>query len=287
MNFSDKIFNFIVKIIAILSLSIIALIVFFIFKESIKLFQNYSFFNFIFGKKWKPLGESPTLGIFPMILSTIYISFLALLIAFPVSIGAALFISFFAKKKYKNIIHSFIAILAGIPSVVYGFIGLLVVVKFMETKFNRTSGESLLVGAFVLAIMIIPYIVSSCEESFTKIYNKYGHSSEALGVEKDYMIWHLILPSAKRSILAGAALSLGRAMGETMAVMMVIGNAPMMPTLLGKVETIPSLIALEIGSAEIGSLHYYGLYASGFILMVILIIINIVFQRIKNSAMED
>ncbi|MBP1889713.1 phosphate transport system permease protein [Clostridium moniliforme] len=287
MNLKDKLFRLIIKLIAILSLSIIALIIIFIFKESIKLFKEYSFTKFIFSKDWNPLGEPPELGILPMILSTLYISFLAILIATPISTCAALYISFFLNKKYKKLIHSFISILAGIPSIVYGFIGLLVVVKFIEVTFNRESGESVLAGAIVLAIMIIPYIIGNLEESFSKIYKKYGKDSNSLGVSKNYMILNLILPSAKRSVIASIVLSLGRAMGETMAVMMVIGNAPLMPKLLGKAETIPSLLALEVGSAELKSLHYYGLYASGFILMVVLIIINIVFQKIKNSVIEE
>lgn len=283
MKFKDRLFKYIVKIIAFLSLSVMALIVLFIFKESIALFKSYPFFKFILGTEWKPLSNSPKLGILPVILGTIYLSFLALAMALPIALGGALFICFYVKDKNKKLIHSFIAILAGIPSIVYGFIGLLVVVKFMENHFSMTSGESLLAGAFVLAIMIIPYIISSCEESFSKVYGKYGNSSKALGVSKDYMIMKLILPAAKKSILAGTVLALGRAMGETMAVMMVIGNSPMMPKLLGKVQSIPSLIALEMGSAEVGSLHYYGLYGAGFVLMIILILINIIFQNFKNS----
>lgn len=287
MNIRDKLFKLIIKVIAIISLSLIALIVLFIFKESIALFKDYSFTKFIFSKEWNPLSDPVELGILPMILSTLYISFLAILIATPIAIGAALYISFFVNKRLKNLIHSFISILAGIPSVIYGFIGLLVVVKFIEITFNKESGESVLAGAIVLSIMIIPYIISNLEESFTKIYNKYGKASSSLGVSKNYMILNLIIPSAKRSIIASIVLALGRAMGETMAVMMVIGNAPIMPKLLGKAETIPSLLALEVGSSELHSLHYYGLYASGFVLMIVLIIINIVFQRVKDSVIKE
>lgn len=287
MNIRDKLFKLIIKVIAIISLSLIALIVLFIFKESIALFKDYSFTKFIFSKEWNPLSDPVELGILPMILSTLYISFLAILIATPIAIGAALYISFFVNKRLKNLIHSFISILAGIPSVIYGFIGLLVIVKFIEITFNKESGESVLAGAIVLSIMIIPYIISNLEESFTKIYNKYGKASSSLGVSKNYMILNLIIPSAKRSIIASIVLALGRAMGETMAVMMVIGNAPIMPKLLGKAETIPSLLALEVGSSELYSLHYYGLYASGFVLMIVLIIINIVFQRVKDSVIKE
>lgn len=283
MNFKDKIFRNLIKLVSIISLSIIALIVSFIFKESLELFKVQSFYEFIFGLQWKPLSNNPKLGILPIILSTVYISVLALIIALPVSIGAALFISFSLNENKKKIVKSFIAILAGIPSVVYGFVGLLVVVKFMETHLNMASGESLLAGAIVLAVMITPYIIDSAEETFSKVYERYGKASEILGVSKEYMIKNLILPVARKSLLSGSILALGRAMGETMAVMMVIGNSPIMPKLLGKTQTIPALIALEMGSAEIGSKHYYGLYGAGLVLMIILIIINIVFQKIKGS----
>lgn len=283
MNFKDKIFRNLIKLVAILSLSIIAIIVIFIFKESLELFKVQAFYEFIFGLQWKPLSNTPKLGILPIILSTVYISVLALIIALPISIGAALFISFSLNENKKKIVKAFIAILAGIPSVVYGFVGLLVVVKFMEKHLNMASGESLLAGSIVLAVMITPYIIDSAEETFSKIYERYGKASEILGVSKEYMIKNLILPVARKSLLSGSILALGRAMGETMAVMMVIGNSPIMPKLLGKTQTIPSLIALEMGSAEIGSKHYYGLYGAGFVLMIILIIINIVFQKIKGS----
>lgn len=283
MNFKDKIFRNSIKLVAILSLSIIALIVIFIFKESLGLFKVQSFYEFMFGIQWKPLSNSPKLGILPIILSTVYISVLALIIALPVSIGAALFISFSLNENKKKIVKAFIAILAGIPSVVYGFVGLLVVVRFMEKHLNMASGESVLAGAIVLAVMITPYIIDSSEETFSKVYERYGKASEILGVSKEYMIRKLILPVARKSLLSGSILALGRAMGETMAVMMVIGNSPIMPKILGKTQTIPALIALEMGSAEIGSKHYYGLYGAGFVLMIILIIINIVFQKIKGS----
>src|SRR5699024_9983822 len=139
--------------------------------------------------------------------------------------------------------RSIIDILAGVPSVVYGFIGLLVLVKFFEIRYSFPSGESVLAGGILLSIMMLPFVISTCEESMKRIYETYLPSSNAIGVSKSYMIRKLILPNSKRSILASAVLALGRGMGETMAVMMVIGNSPIMPKLLGRAQTIPSLIA--------------------------------------------
>ena len=166
---------------------------------------------------------------------------------------------------------------------IYGFIGLLVLVKFLEIKFEFPTGESVLAGGIVLSIMMLPFIISTCEESMEKVYAEYSGYSNALGVSKSYMIRKIVLPNSKRSILASIVLALVRGMGETMAVMMVIGNAPIMPKMLGKCQTIPSLIALEMGMAEVGSLHYHGLYASGFVLMMILLIINIILYIIKRK----
>ena len=159
----------------------------------------------------------------------------------------------------------------------------MVVIKFFETKFLFAAGESVLAGGIILSIMMLPFIISTCEESMEKIYNEYSTYSNALGTSKSYMIRKVILPNSKRSILASTVLALSRGMGETMAVMMVIGNAPIMPKLLGKCQTIPSLIALEMGMAEVGSLHYHGLYAAGFVLMMILLIINILLYIIKRK----
>ncbi len=279
----EKIFSFFVRGCAFFSVSLLAFILFFIIKESIPIFKKVSIFQYLFGTGWRPLSNPPSFSIFPMILSTLYVSIVAIIIALPIGVGCALFLANFIKEEIKEIIKTLIHILAAIPSVIYGFIGLLVLVKFFENYFSLSSGESILCGGILLSIMILPYIISTCEESMTKIHKKYKISSCALGVSKWHMVYHLILPASRKSILAGTILALGRAMGETMAVMMVIGNAPIFPKLLGKGQTIPSLIALEMGSAQVESLHYHAIFASGLVLMVLLFIINIIFYYMKKN----
>lgn len=279
----NSIFKGIVSFLTLFSVLILSFIIFFILKESTVFFKEVSITNFIFGKRWNPLGPADKLAIFPIILGTIYVSIIGIIIAFPIGIGNAIVLSSYTNGKVKRIIRSIVDILAGIPSVIYGFIGLLVLVKFLEIKFEFPTGESVLAGGIVLSIMMLPFIISTCEESMEKVYNEYSGYSNALGVSKSYMIRNIVLPNSKRSILASIVLALGRGMGETMAVMMVIGNAPIMPKLLGKCQTIPSLIALEMGMAEVGSLHYHGLYASGFVLMMILLIINVILYIIKRK----
>src|SRR5699024_471322 len=242
-----------------------------------------SILKFVTGKTWNPLGPSNELGILPIILGTIYVSLVGILISLPIGVGTAIVLSTYTNEKIKRLLTEIIDILAGIPSVVYGFIGLLVIVKSFETKFSFPSGESVLAGGMLLSIMMLPYIISTCAESMEKVYKEYNQLSSALGVSKTYMIRKIVMPKSKRSILAAIVLALGRGMGETMAVMMVIGNSPIMPKLLKKCQTIPSLIALEMGMVEVGSLHYHALFASGFILMIMLFIINIVLHFIKKS----
>ena len=279
----EKIFKYITTFFTIVSLMILSFIILFITKESMVFFKEVGIVNFVFGRRWNPLDSLDKLSIYPIILGTIYISVIGVLIALPLGIGNAIFLSCYMEGKTKKIIRSIIDILAGIPSVIYGFMGLLVLVKFFEVQFSFASGESVLAGGIILSIMMLPFIISTCEESMEKIYTTYSASSNAIGVSKSYMIRKIILPNSKRSLLVSAVLALSRGMGETMAVMMVIGNTPIMPRLLGKSQTIPSLIALEMGMAEVGSLHYHGLYAAGFILMIVLLMINIILYIIKEK----
>lgn len=270
------------KLLTLFSMLLLAFIVIFIFKESFAFFKEVSIFKFITGKTWNPLGSPDKLSIFPIILGTIYVSFIGILIALPIGVGSAVVLSSYTDENMKRIIRGIVDVLAGIPSVVYGFIGLLVLVKFFEVKFSFASGESVLAGGIILSIMMLPYIISTCEETIEKVYRQYAQYSNALGVSKSYMLRKMVIPESRRSILASIVLALGRGMRETMAVMMVIGNAPIMPKLFRKCQTIPSLIALEMGMAEVGSLHYHSLFASGFILMLMLFMINIFLYFIKK-----
>ena len=282
----EKLFSILSIIFTVISIVLLFLVIFFITQESMLIFQEVNFFDFISGLTWNPLASEPTVGILPMILATFYVSMVAVLISLPIGIGCALELAALEDEWLKGFFTSILAVLAGIPSVIYGFIGLLVVVKFLEKTFRLAAGESILSGGIVLAVMVLPYIVSSVAETMEKSYEKYKETSLALGVSKSYMLRALILPNAKGAILTSMILAFSRAMGETMAVMMVIGNSPILPKLLGKSETIPALIALEIGTAGLGSLHYHALFTSGFVLMMFLIFLNALFYLIKKNLTE-
>lgn len=281
LNIGEKLFKWIIKLLTFLSILLLAFIVIFIFNESFVFFKEVPIWKFIMGRSWNPLGPAENLSIFPIILGTIYVSIVGICISLPLGVGIAVILSTYTKDRVKSFIRGVIDVLAGIPSVVYGFIGLLVVVKFFEVRFSFAAGESVLAGGIVLSVMVLPFIVSTCAESMDKIYEEYSQASQALGASKSYMIRNIILPASKRSIIASLVLALGRGMGETMATMMVIGNAPIMPKLFGKTQTIPSLIALEMGMAEVGSLHYHGLFAAGFVLMIMLLLVNVLIYFIK------
>ena len=269
------------------SLSILAFMVWFVFKESLGAIGEVGFKGLLFSSRWQPINTSiHHYGIRNMLLSTLYVSALGVFFAFVVGIGCALFLAIDQTKRKRELLLPAINLLAGIPSVVYGFVGLAVVVRAFE-KFGMASGESVLAGAIVLSVMLLPYVISSSCETMVKIKNKYLLSSEALGVSKWFLASKVVLPKSLKGILVSIILATGRAMGETMAVMMVMGNAPAFPHLLGKGETLSSLIALEMGAAEVGSTHFSALYFAGLTLLFLLLLINVIFFFLDKILLED
>jgi phosphate transport system permease protein len=279
----DKAFIILIKVLTLFSLLLLSFIIIFVFKEGYIFFKEVPILKFITGTTWNPLSDPRNLSIFNIILATLYVSLVAIIIALPIGVGSALLLSGYVKERPRLIIRGLIDIIAGIPSVIFGFIGLMVLVKFFEKFFDFPSGESVLAGGILLAVMVLPYIISTCDETMDKLYRKHSPAAQAMGISKIYILRTIVLPQSLRGIVAATVLAFGRAMGETMAVMMVIGNAPIMPRLLGKCQTIPSLIALEMGMAEVGSLHYHALFAAGFVLIVILLMINVALYYVKRS----
>ena len=245
------------------------------FMEGIKLFRYYPIHNFILGEKWYPLKN--IVGILPFILSTLYTGFIAVLISLPISIFVSTALVFYIKRNNKVMMTVFRTMTA-IPSVIYGLIGFTIIVQGFEKKLNMTSGETIIGGGILLSIMVIPYSLSAIFETMRKLDEKYNKISKSMGVSREYYICRLILPKSIYGILSGMILSFGRAVGETMAVIMLIGNSKIMPSLFSKGETLSGLIALEMGSAEIESFHYYALSSAGFLLIIILISIGFLFE---------
>lgn len=284
----DGIFRVITGLFALITVLLLAFLIWFIFRESLPAIREVGLTELLTGSQWRPLiytGE-PSYGMRNMILSTLYVSILAVIFALVIGVGCALFLACRATERQRTLIMPYIDLLASIPSVVYGFIGLYIVVKFFE-KMGRATGESILSGGIVLSVMILPYMISSCCDTMVHIHNRYHAASRGLGISRWYMASQLVLPASTRGILISMALATGRAMGETMAVMMVMGNSLAFPKLLGKGETISALIAMEMGIAERGSIHYSALYTAGLVLMVLLFAINVVFELLKKKLAKE
>ena len=287
-KFEDQLTRLVLGLLTLVTVALLAFLIYFIFRESIPAIREVGMKELLTGDQWRPLiysGE-PSFGMKNMIASTLYVSALAVVFALVIGVGCAMFLSCAASDRVRTLVMPYIDLLASIPSVVYGFIGLYIVVKFFE-KLGRATGESILAGSIVLSVMILPYMVSSCCDTMVRLRRRYAAASLGLGVSRWYMVSQLVLPASRRGILISMALATGRAMGETMAVMMVMGNSIAFPTLLGKGETISALIAMEMGIAEVGSTHYSALYTAGLTLMVLLFAINIIFELLKKKLAKE
>lgn len=269
----DKIFKNLVYLCTIYSIVMIIVLVTFIIGESYSFFKENSIVSFVLGDKWSALEGFKSFGIFNILMASIFVSILACTISLPLALGGSLFIAFYSRKK--KILRWSIDILAGIPSIVYGFFGLFCIVKVLEKTLKVSSGESLLAGGILLSIMILPYFVSSILDTIENQINLYQRDSLSLGISKEFFIRNIIIKKTMTSMFSSFIVAFSRAIGETMAIMMVIGNTPIFPKLLSKIQTIPSLIALEVGMSEVGSLHYSALFASGLVLLIIVFVINI------------
>lgn len=233
--------------------------------------------EFLSGEEWFPTAKPiAQMGVKPLILGTLWVSFGAILIALPIGLAAAIFLSEIAHKRIRNILKPLIELLAGIPSVVYGFFGLVIIVPLIQQIFDLPVGETGLAGSIILGIMALPTIITISEDAMRNTPRAMKEASLALGATKWQTIYKVVIPYSASGITAGAILGIGRAIGETMAVLMVTGNAAIIPhTLLQPVRTIPATIAAELGEASSGGVHYQALFALGCILFIITLVINL------------
>lgn len=286
-QFRNHLFSVLVIALTILAVITLAFVIYFIVREALPTFQEVSLHDFLLGQRWMPIAYtgSTAFGIFNFIMGTLFVSLIAMLIAVAVSLGAAMFLANVASDRARSLLYPFIDLLAGIPSVVYGFIGLVVLVKFF-IRAGVHTGSCVLAAGILLAIMLLPYLISSFSETMRKAKERYTPAASALGVDPWYAMSTIVLPASGTNLLLSMVLAIGRAMGETMAVMMVMGNANLFPTLLGKGESIAAVIALEMGTAVVGSTHYHALYAAGLVLMVLLFIINIGISLLRRRLLR-
>ncbi|HOS47163.1 MAG TPA: phosphate ABC transporter permease subunit PstC [Bacteroidia bacterium] len=239
--------------------------------------DNITPYSFLTGKEWFPTANPAVqLGVLPLILGTLYVSFVAIIFALPVGLATAIYMAEVADEKTRRVFKPVIELLAGIPSVVYGFFGLIVIVPLIQSTFHLPVGETGLAGSIILGIMALPTIITVSEDALRNTPRSMKEASLALGATRWQTIVRIVIPYSYSGISAAAILGIGRAIGETMAVLMVTGNAAVIPhTLLEPVRTIPATIAAELGEAPANGIHYKALFALGCILFLITLTINL------------
>lgn len=273
---SEQIIEILIKFSGIFSIILVGLIFIFLLKEGISAFKVVNPIDFILGRYWHPISEPPVFGIFSLILGSFTVTLGAALIALPLGIGSAIFIAEVSKGKTKEMLKIGIEFLAAIPSVVIGFIGMVVVAPLVQRVFHLPTGLTALTGSILLAMMAMPTIVSIAEDAITAVPKRYREAALALGATQWQTIWRVVIRDASGGIVAACMLGLGRVIGETMAVMMVTGNAARIPhSLLESVRTLTATIGAEMGETVQGSEHYSALFAIGIVLFIIAFIINL------------
>ena len=280
MKKKEKVFEILFLLTAGFSILAVLMICLFLFANGIPAIHKIGVIDFLFGQKWKPGND--LYGIFPMIVGSLYVTAGAIIFGVPVGLMTAVFLSRFCPKKLHGILKNGIDLLAGIPSVVYGFFGLMIIVPFVRNVFGG-NGSSILTASLLLGMMILPTIISVSESSLNSVPSTYYEGARALGATHERAVFMVMLPAAKSGILAGVILGIGRAIGETMAVIMVAGNQARIPdSILKGVRTLTANIVIEMGYAA--DLHREALIATGVVLFVFILGINMTFNLVKNRS---
>lgn len=279
-KYKEQVMNAVFFIAACASILAVALICLFLFVNGIPAMKEIGVFKFLLGTMWKP-GNN-IYGILPMIMGSIYVTAGAIIIGVPIGILTSVFMASYCPKKVYRFFKSAIDLLAGIPSVVYGFFGLMMLVPLIRDLFHKGNGSSILSASILLGIMILPTIIGVTESAIRAVPSNYYEGSLALGATKERSLFFVVLPAAKSGLIAGVVLGIGRAIGETMAVVMVAGNQARMPAgILRGVRTMTSNIVLEMGYAA--DLHREALIATGVVLFVFILIINFCVARLNKG----
>ncbi len=282
-NFKEKAMQVVFALSACISILAVVLICVFLFANGIPAISEIGVGKFLGGTSWKPSND--IYGIFPMIIGSLYVTAGAMLIGVPIGILTAVFMARFCPKGIYKVAKPAIELLAGIPSVVYGFFGLMVIVPLIRKLFGG-SGTSMLAASVVLGIMILPTIIGVSESAIRAVPESYYEGSLGLGASHERSVFFAVLPAAKSGILAGVILGLGRAVGETMAVVMVAGNQAIIPEKLTQgVRTMTANIVLEMGYAT--DLHREALIATAVVLFVFILLINLTFSVIKRKTANN
>ena len=278
-KFTEVFMKILFLLAACISVAAVALICIFLFANGIPAMSKIGFLDFITGTEWAPSND--VYGIFPMIIGSLYVTAGAILVGVPIGILSAVFMAKFCPKRIYKPLKTMVDLLAGIPSIVYGFFGLMVLVPLVQQLFGG-SGKGVLTASVLLGIMILPTIISISEASIRAVPESYYEGALALGATKERSVFCAVVPAAKSGIVSGVILGIGRAIGETMAIIMVAGNQKIIPeSILSGTRTLTTNIVMEMGYAA--DLHREALIATAVVLFVFILIINLLFSLVKRG----
>ena len=272
---------------ASVSILILGLIVFFLFKEGLPILKVVSTIDFIFGTEWYPTSDPPDFGIWSLIVGSLVVTFFASLIAVPLGVLSAIYIAEIARPLVKEILKPVIELVSGLPSVVLGFLGMVVLAPWIQETFDLPTGLNIANVSIVLAIMAIPTITSISEDALYSVPQEFKEASYALGATRFETIAKVIVPAALSGISTAVILGMARVIGETMVVLMVAGGAAAIPgSIFDSVRPMPASIAAEMGEAPFGGDHYHALFATGVVLFFLTFFFNLIADYISNKFKE-
>ncbi len=280
----ERLISIVLLISALVSLASLGTITFFIFEAGLPLILNVGLGNFLFSSMWNPLAKPPEFGIAGMILGSVWVTVGSIVVGVPLGLAVAIFSAEIAPPRLATMIRPVIQLLAGIPSVIYGFIGLTILAPLVRSTFGG-PGLSVLTAALILGIMILPSVISISEDALRAVPKAYRDGALAVGATHWQTIWYVLVPAARSGIVAGVILGMGRALGETMAVIMMLGNALQVPySLLDSTTTLTSNIGLEMAYAN--GQHRQALFATGVVLFLLIMALNIVANLLTGQTVQ-
>ena len=280
----EIIIKYVFFVFALVSIIVLGLIVFSLFREGLPIFSKVSVSKFLLGMEWYPTSDPPLFGIFPLIVGSLIVTFFATLVAVPLGVLTAIYISEIAPPSIKEILKSVIELLAGLPSVVLGFFWMVVIAPWLQKTFDLPTGLNIINASMILAIMAIPTISSISEDALYAVPREFKEASYALGATKFETIIKIIVPAAMSGISTAVMLGMARAIGETMVVLMVAGGAAAIPeSIFDSVRPMPASIAAEMGEAPFRSAHYQALFAIGIVLFFMTLLFNLIADYVSHK----
>jgi phosphate transport system permease protein len=280
----ERLFNYLVLFAALCSIVFLLGIIISIFIQGYPIFKDIGIFKFLFGKAWYPTQNPPEFGILSLIIGSLIVTIGALIIAIPLGIGSAIYLSEIAKSNTREILKPFIELLAGIPSVIYGLFGIVFIAPLTMRLFHLSTGLNAFTAAIILGIMVMPIISSLTEDAISSVPKDLREASYALGANKWETISKVVLPAAKSGVIASIILGLGRAIGETMVVLMVAGGAAIIPkSIFSPVRPMTSAIAAEMGESITGSQHFHALFGIAIALFIMTLLFNLITESVRRK----